>query len=98
MSSDLKDKILPETYNNSIKIIKINNINISGEYKYTVSKCDICNKDIIPESRKDNIVKGFCGHIYHALCIKNIGNICPYDNRIFETNKILDNSILYKKI
>jgi hypothetical protein len=99
MSIDLKiQSLLNANKGNNIKILKINNINISGEYRYTVNKCFICHKDIIPETRRDNIVKGLCGHIYHLLCIKNIGNVCPQDNTIFQTVKILDNNILYKKI
>ena len=99
MSIDLKiQSLLNANKGNPIKILKINNIDISGEYKYTVDKCLICDKDIIPEMRKDNIVKGFCGHIFHSLCIKNIGNVCPQDNSIFQTVGMLGNNILYKRI
>lgn len=58
-----------------------------------ICHCDLLSLCIVCEANMSNqtcrIVKGTCGHAYHAHCIKKwlaIRDVCPLDNKLWEHN------------
>lgn len=87
------------------KRIIVNEINLHTYYDFVnaskSSNCAICDNSLLHKFnliKRDIIVLGKCGHMFHKSCINQDSEYmeCPYDNIIFENIKELDSEIIMK--